>query len=127
VTRETFAAWQEAHFDKHAEPVSEGDRNVRRIELTLPFFLFSRSDANFSDGADYVTIKDVRRFWDPQNPDFPEDFEQIKGALTFRSLFAARADRQKLAGLPESAQNAVVGTGATSSAARNIQRAIIDD
>ena len=128
ITEDTFAAWQEHHFREIEKgpngQIPEGDKNTRRIELTLPFFLFPRTDASFADGKPYVTMKDVRKFWDPINPDFPPDFESLKRDLSLLGLLRAVKARKTRIGAPESAQKAIAGEAVTGDVRRSITKAI---
>jgi hypothetical protein len=131
ITEETFAAWQEHHFaeiDKAAqEPIPESDKRTRRIELTLPFFLFPRTDSSFAGGKPYVTMTDVRKFWDPNNPDFPPDFDSLKRDLSVLGLLKAASARMKRNGAPESAQKAIAGEAVTGPVRRSIAKAVERD
>ena len=57
ITKLTMASWQEQHLAKVGEmtgsPVEGSERNMRTIELTLPFFLFSRTDLDFHKSRDH--------------------------------------------------------------------------
>jgi hypothetical protein len=128
ITEQTFAAWQEHHFreiDKAASsPIPEGDKTTRRVELTLPFFLFPRTEAGFADGNPYVTMKDVRKFWDPNTPDFPPDFDSLKRDLSVFGILKAVKARTKRIGAPESAQKAVAGECTTGPVRSSLSKAI---
>jgi hypothetical protein len=131
ITEETFAAWQEHHFAEIGKgsngPIPESDKMTRRIELTLPFFLFPRTDASFAGGKPYVTMTDVRKFWDPINPDFPPDFESLQRDLSVLGIIKAAAARMKRVGAPESAQKAIAGEATTGPVRRSLMKAVDKD